>query len=54
MRWAGHVACTGAMRNSYKTLVRKAGGKRQLRRPSHRWKDNMKINLRETGREGLD
>jgi hypothetical protein len=37
------------MRNGYKTLVGKPEGKRSLQRPTHRWKDNIKIALRETG-----
>jgi hypothetical protein len=32
MRWAGHVACMGGMRNAYKILVGKPEGKRPLRR----------------------
>jgi hypothetical protein len=27
MRWVGHVACTGQMKNIYKILVRKPKGK---------------------------
>jgi hypothetical protein len=41
MRWAGHVA--------YKLLVGKPEGKRPLGRPKCRWKDNIKMNLRERG-----
>jgi hypothetical protein len=36
MKWAGHVACTGEMRNAYKILVRKPEGKRMLGRPRDR------------------
>jgi len=32
MRWVGHVACMGEMRNAYKILVGKPEGKRSLRR----------------------
>jgi hypothetical protein len=39
MRWAEHVACIAAMRNSCKILVGKLEGKRPLRRPRHRWED---------------
>jgi len=46
MRWVGHVGCT---RNSYKILVRYAEWKRPLRRPRHRWEDNIRMDLRETG-----
>jgi hypothetical protein len=30
LRWTGHVAHMGEMRNSYKILVRKPAGKREL------------------------
>jgi hypothetical protein len=33
----------GEMRNSYKILFGKPEGKRQLGRPAHRWKDNIKM-----------
>jgi hypothetical protein len=33
MKWAGHIACMEEMKNSYKVLIRKPEGKRQLRRP---------------------
>jgi hypothetical protein len=37
MRWAGHVARTGAKRNAYNILVGKPDGKRPLGRPRRRW-----------------
>jgi hypothetical protein len=37
MRWAGHVALMGEMRNAYKILVGRPEGKRSLRRPRHKW-----------------
>jgi hypothetical protein len=30
MRWTGHVACTGEMRNAFKIVVRKPEGKKPL------------------------
>jgi hypothetical protein len=36
MRWVGHVACMGKMRNAYKMLVGKHESKRPLGRPRHR------------------
>jgi hypothetical protein len=36
-------------RIAYRILVGKAEGKRSLRRLSHRWEDNIKIELREKG-----
>jgi hypothetical protein len=43
----------GNMRNVYKTLVRKPDGKRPLRRPKHRWKDNIRVDVREIGWKGV-
>ena len=43
MRWAGHVACMGEKRGAYRVLVGKPEGKRTLRRPRRRWKDNIKM-----------
>jgi hypothetical protein len=36
MRWAGHIARVGEMRNAYKFLTVKPEGKRQLGRPRRR------------------
>jgi hypothetical protein len=52
MRWAGHVARIGEKRNAYRILVGKPEGKRPLRRPRHRWVDDMKMDLR--GIEWID
>jgi hypothetical protein len=54
MRRAGHVARMGENRNAYRTLMRKPQGKRPLRRPRRRWVVNIKIDLRETGWDGMD
>jgi hypothetical protein len=35
-------------------LVGKPEGKRPLRRPRHRWVDNIKIDIREIGWDGMD
>jgi hypothetical protein len=40
MRWVGHVACLGDMRNAYTILVRKSEGRRPLGRTGRRWKAN--------------
>jgi len=37
MRWAGHVACMGEIRDVYRVLVGKPEGKRSLGRPRRRW-----------------
>jgi hypothetical protein len=47
--WAGHVARTGEVRNVYRVLVGKPEGKRSLERPSRRWGDGIRMNLREIG-----
>jgi hypothetical protein len=53
MRWAGHVALLGEKRNAYRILVGKPEGKRPLGRPRRRWVDNIKMDLREIGRDGV-
>jgi hypothetical protein len=47
MRWAGHVACMGEVKNVYSILVGKPGGRRPLVRPRRRWEDNTGMDLRE-------
>jgi hypothetical protein len=54
MRWAEHVARMGEMILTYKIMVRKPEGKRPLGRPWGRWDDNIKMDLRERGLEGMD
>jgi hypothetical protein len=54
MRWAGHVACMGEGRNAYRVLMREPEGKRPLEKPRHRWKDGIKMDLREIGLGGVD
>jgi hypothetical protein len=51
MRWAGHVARTGEKRTA---LVGKPEGKRPLGRPRRRLVDNIKMDLREIGWDGVD
>jgi len=40
--------------NSYKILTGKPKSKRSPRRPRRRWKDNIRIDHKETGWEGTD
>jgi hypothetical protein len=54
MRWAGHVACMGEGRGVYSGFVEKPEGKRPLGSQSHRWDDNLKLDLQEVGCWGLD
>jgi len=35
-------------------LVGKPEGKRPLGRPTHRWEDNIRMDLKSIGREGVD
>jgi hypothetical protein len=44
----------GKMRNAYRILVGKPEVKRPLGRPSRRWEDNIRIDIRGVGRCGLD
>jgi hypothetical protein len=53
IKWVGHVARMGK-RNVYIILVGKAKRTRPLRRCSRRWEDNIKLELREIGLEGVD
>jgi hypothetical protein len=41
-------------RNVYRILVGKPEGKKPLGRPSLRWVDNIKMDLRETEWDGVD
>jgi hypothetical protein len=54
MRLAGHVARMGEKRNANRILVGMPEGKRPLGRPRRKWVDNIKMDLREIGWDGLD
>jgi hypothetical protein len=55
VRWAGHVARMGEKRNTYSLLVGRPEGRRPLGRPTHRWVDNIKMDLADRmGWCGLD
>jgi hypothetical protein len=53
MRWTGHVARMGEKRNAYRA-VGNPEGKRPLIRSRLKWVDNIKIDLREIGWDGMD
>jgi hypothetical protein len=42
------------LRGAYRALVGKHEGRRPLGRPRRRWKDNIKVDLREVGWGGVD
>jgi hypothetical protein len=42
------------MRNDYKILVGKPHGKKPLRRPRHKCENNIKIDIRAVGLEGVE
>jgi hypothetical protein len=54
MKWAGHVARIGETRNAYWILVGKPEGKRRLGRPRRRWMDNINLDHREIGWDGMN
>jgi hypothetical protein len=47
MRWAGHAAHLGDMRNSLTILVGKSQEKGPLWGLRRRWEDNIKVDLKE-------
>jgi hypothetical protein len=44
----------GEGRGMYRVLVGKPEGKRPLRKPMHRWEDNIKMYLQKVGCWGMD
>jgi hypothetical protein len=50
----GHIAHIEEMRNAYKILVGKPEGKRPCGGPRYIWEDNIRMDLREIGWEGVD
>lgn len=49
MRCAKVVAFIGAMRNLYRDLVRKPEGERPVGRPTGKFEDNVKVDLKGMG-----
>jgi hypothetical protein len=45
-RWVEYVELMGEMKNAYKTFVCKSEGKRQPRRPRHKWEDNTDLDIK--------
>jgi hypothetical protein len=50
LRWEGHKTLMEEKRNAHKALVGKPVGKGQFGRPRYRWKENIRMDLRELGR----
>ena len=46
---AGHVACMGERKGTYKILTGRPEGRRPLGRPRGRWEDNITMDLQEVG-----
>jgi hypothetical protein len=54
MRWVGQVAHMEEKRGAYRILVGRPEGRRPLGRPTRRWEDNTKMDLREVGWVGTN
>jgi hypothetical protein len=54
MRWAGHMARMGERGNVYRVLAGRPESGTPLGRPRRRWKDNIKMDLREIGIDGTN
>jgi hypothetical protein len=54
MRWAGHVAGMGEGTGIYSVMVERPEGKRPLERARRRWEDNIKLDVREIGIDGVN
>jgi len=54
MRWEGLVARMREMKNAYKLMVGRREGKRPLGRPNHRWRDTIRMDVREICWEFVD
>ena len=48
------MACMGDRRGACMMFVGRPEGKRLLRRPRHRWKENIKLDLQKVEWAGLD
>jgi hypothetical protein len=48
MKWAGHVTHVGETKNAYEILVGKPEGKRRFGKAMRRWKDTIKMDIRES------
>jgi hypothetical protein len=46
-KWAAHVARISEMKNTYQILVEKSERRRSLGKHRYRWKNNIKMHLRQ-------
>jgi hypothetical protein len=53
LKWAGHVARIGDMRNAH-ILVGKPEEKRPRGISRHRWEDNIRMDMKKIGWESVD
>jgi hypothetical protein len=53
-RWAVRVTFMTTLRNAHSIFVGEPEGKRQLRRPRHRWGGKIRMDLRDVGWKGVD
>jgi hypothetical protein len=53
MRLTGHVTRMGEMRNAYEILSGKPEEERRLRKPRNRWQDNIRMDVKGIGWEGV-
>jgi hypothetical protein len=51
---SGACSTHGEVSNAYKILVGEPEGKRSLERSRHRWEDNIRVDLKKIGWEGVD
>jgi hypothetical protein len=54
MRWVGNMAHMGEKRNVCRIFVMEPEGKRSLERPRHGWENNIKMDIKEIGWEGVE
>ena len=54
MKAAGHVSRMGERRGVYRVSVGNPKGKTPIGTPRQTWEDNIKMELKETGWEGVD
>jgi len=54
MKWEGHVAGMGERRNAYNIFIAKHEWKSPFSKPRHRWKDNIRMYLKELEWEVVD